>query len=365
MLCLSNINQLHSIFFTMRTVYVTIILLLCAGLVMFSSSSMLGAARGFELFISHVFPSLFPFLVCTCTLRNLGAFNLGKSNPFATLSKIFILSCTSGTPTGPLLIESCFNEKETQLSTNEKSIIAAICNLSSPVFIIGTVCTNMLGRPGLAYLVALSHYGTSAILLIIFAISLRNKFSFTRTPTIPRTKNLSSVLPKSISEASETMLHLGGTLIFFSVLIGLFGDFKPIQMLTQLDKGMLFGILEMTNGIGVLADADFNLRITLSLICALLSFGGICILMQVSTLIRISPITYILTKICHALISGLCCYLLYPCLSQASFAVNGSFDQRLFTSNCITIVELALCGVFASSIASLLSILVSGRTHVH
>lgn len=331
---------------------------------MLSSSSMLGAARGFELFISNVFPALFPFLVCTCALRKLGAFNLGKSNPLATLSKIFILSCTSGSPTGPLLIETCFSEKNTQLSITEKSVIAAICNLSSTVFIIGTVCTNMLGRPGLAYLIALSHYGTSAIMLIIAAIKMRSKLSFIGTPVMPCAGKISSILPESISEASETMLRLGGTLIFFSVLIGLLGDFAPIQMLPQLDKGVLFGFLEMTNGIGILAGAGFNLQITLSLICALLSFGGICILMQVSSLIQISPIAYILTKICHAFISGLCCYLLYPCLSQASFAVSGSLDQKLFTSNCITIVELALCGVFASSIASLLSIIISGKTHV-
>ncbi len=331
---------------------------------MFSSSSMLGAARGFELFISNVFPALFPFLVCTCALRKLGAFNLGKSKLFITLSKIFILSCTSGSPTGPLIIETCFGEKNTQLSVNERSVLAAICNLSSPLFIIGTVCTNMLGRPGLAYLVALSHYGTSAILLIIVAIKMRNKLSFIGSPSLPCPKRISSILPESISEASETMLRLGGTLIFFSVLIGLLGDFKPIQLLPQLDKGILFGFLEMTNGIGILAGAEFNLRITLSLICALLSFGGICILMQVSSLIRISPVAYISAKICHALISGLFCYLLFPCFSQVSHAVSGSFDQKLFTSNCITIAELALCGVFASSIASLLSIIISGKTHV-
>lgn len=331
---------------------------------MFSSSSMLGAAKGFELFISNVFPALFPFLVCTCVLRKLGAFNVGKSNPFVTLSKIFILSCTSGTPTGPLLIETCFGEKNTQLSVNEISVLAAICNLSSPVFIIGTVCTNMLGHPTLAYLVALSHYGTSAILLILAAIKMRSKLSFIGTPNMPCAKRLSSVLPESISEASETMLRLGGTLIFFSVLIGLLGDFKPIQMLPQLEKGILFGCLEMTNGIGILAGSAFNLRITLSLICGLLSFGGACILMQVSSLIKISPTAYLSTKICHAIISGLFCYLLFPYLSPVSCEVNSSFDQRLFTSNCITIVELALCGIFASSIASLLSIIISGKTHV-
>lgn len=331
---------------------------------MFSSSSMLGAARGFEMFVTHVFPALFPFLVCTYTLRKLGAFNVGKSNSFVTLAKIFLLSCVSGSPTGPLLIEACFGEKNTQLSVNERSVLASVCNLSSPVFIIGTICTNMLGRPSLAYLVALSHYGTAAMLLTIIAIKMHNKLSFNSTPGLPYKKRISSIIPESISEASETMLRLGGTLIFFSVLIGLLGDFKPIQFLPQLEKGILFGLFEMTNGIGSLAGAASNLRITLSFICVLLSFGGICILMQVSSLIRISPIAYISIKICHAFLSGLCCYLLFPCLSQVSYPVNSSFDQNLFTSNCITIAELALCGVFASSIASLLSIIISGKTHV-
>lgn len=55
----------------MRYFFVAVTAILCFGLVLFGPQAAAGAAEGFELFISCVFPSLFPFFVCVALLKGL------------------------------------------------------------------------------------------------------------------------------------------------------------------------------------------------------------------------------------------------------------------------------------------------------
>ncbi len=348
--------------FAMKSFFIAIILLLCTALVMFSSSSMLGAARGFELFIANVFPALFPFFVCISSLKRLGAFKVKNSKPAMTVLEIFMLCCISGSPTGSLLVDNSFGGDIPLLSLRKRSILSAICNLSSPVFIIGAVCTNMLGHTQLAIPIAISHYGTSALLLILFMVFNRNKIHAKETHTIGKPIGLQYVLPESIAESMQTMLRLGGTLIFFSVIIGILSGFHLITSMPPLDRGLIFGIIEMTNGIEILACSGIQPRLTLSLISALLSLGGICIFIQASSVSKLSPLPYLGTKLFHAITAGALCYFIFPYMPDKISAVTNSFDHTLFLANLLTMGELALCGAFASSIAILFSIIISGKT---
>ena len=94
---------------------IVVTMILVAALILFSSSSMLGAARGFELFISSVFPALFPFFVCISILKRLGMFEIRGKNTAGAIIRIFLVSCISGCPTGSLLTETCFGGKSPSL----------------------------------------------------------------------------------------------------------------------------------------------------------------------------------------------------------------------------------------------------------
>lgn len=60
---------------------------LCFGLVLFGPQAAAGAADGFELFISCVFPSLFPFFVCVALLKGLGVFGVKSGRVGAAIFK--------------------------------------------------------------------------------------------------------------------------------------------------------------------------------------------------------------------------------------------------------------------------------------
>ena len=76
----------------MRYFFVAVTAILCFGLVLFGPQAAAGAAEGFELFISCVFPSLFPFFVCVALLKGLGVFGVKSGRAGAAIFKIFAVS---------------------------------------------------------------------------------------------------------------------------------------------------------------------------------------------------------------------------------------------------------------------------------
>ena len=346
----------------MRHLLIVVTMILVAALILFSSSSMLGAARGFELFISSVFPALFPFFVCISILKRLGMFEIRGKNTAGAIIRIFLVSCIAGCPTGSLLTEICFGGKSPSLSLKKRSMMSAICNLSSPVFIIGTVCTNMLQRPKLAYLIALAHYGSAAIMIASFILINKKSFSFCTSSHPLGSQGISSILPGAITDSVTTMLKLGGTLVFFSVIISILQDIPIINKLFPAEHAVLFGILEMTNGIGLIASSGVNIKTTCCIICSLLSFGGICIFVQASSVAGTDAVSYLSVKLVHAILAWLICFLLFPLFRADSLPVSSGMDETLVVSRALAIGELALCGLFASCFAILFSVLISGRT---
>lgn len=354
----------------MRSIFTVLVFLLCILLVSFSQSSMLGAARGFELFVSSVFPALFPFFVCVSALKRMGAFATDNSKPTAVILKIFAVSCISGSPSGTLLTDNTFGGDINTLDLKKRSILSAITNLSSPVFIVGTVCTQMLKMPQLAYLIGFCHYGAAFLMLLVFILFNRKKLetlssavrkyssSINSRSAVP----LSTVIPSAIMDSVNTMLRIGGTLIFCMVLIGILDAFRFINMLNPILRGISFGLLEMTNGINFISGTGLDLHTKCCLITALLSFGGFCVYMQASGVAKVLPREYLITKLIHGISSASLAYVLFPFFINNSSPVSTILGDRLVLSRIITMGEMVICGIFASSAAALMAIFAAKRT---
>ena len=202
----------------MRYFFVAVTAILCFGLVLFGPQAAAGAADGFELFISCVFPSLFPFFVCVALLKGLGVFGVKSGRVGAAIFKIFAISLISGTPTGPMLIGSVLpestelNYNKQQLNSELRSALAALTNLASPVFIAGAVCSRMFGfrERKAALLLAISHYGAAALsvsLLMLLASALNCKFR----PAADSQSRIraAAVFPKAVRVACQAFQCLG------------------------------------------------------------------------------------------------------------------------------------------------------------
>ena len=113
-------------------------------------------------------------------------------------------------------------------------------------------------------------------------------------------KNLGKVLGQSIQNAVSTILLIGGYVVIFSVLVSILSNlhifeqigllllpfFKTLGFDTKLIEPLLCGILELTNGVNLIATVNIkNISQNVILSAFLLGFGGISVLLQVFSII--------------------------------------------------------------------------------
>ena len=116
------------------------------------------------------------------------------------------------------------------------------------------------------------------------------------------------LLEESLSDASASIMQVGGYVILFSVLLSLGNRFQLDQTLPGL---VALSSLEITTGIRLLTQIPTACQI--SCILFLTGFGGICALFQSAAMIRGSGLSlrpYIIEKLATGLVTSLLSFLL-------------------------------------------------------
>ncbi|MDO4531555.1 MAG: hypothetical protein Q4C06_06200 [Bacillota bacterium] len=313
-----------------------------------------------QLFLTRVFPSLFPFLAACGILLRLGtAERMGFFfRPFTRLlfgldgiaAFPFFLGTLSGYPAGAKLTAALYEKK--LISSAEASHILVFSNNPGPLFLVGTIGTGFFGSPLLGYGLLLSSFLGSVAAGFLWRFR-RKECSPRRlySPAAPVKCSISTLLSASISDALQTLLLIGGYLMLFSALsaaiaqIRLFPFLSDVLFFLPLSEtalqGFFCGLLEMTNGSYLLSQAQDALRLPLT--AFLLSFGGLSILGQtfgVLTNVPISKKDYLKGKLCHALFSSLFLSLLLPFLEQNAQKAVPVFS--LFTETAFSLSFLWL-----------------------
>lgn len=322
-------------------------------LLCFPAEMLAASAKGVQLWLTKVFPSLFPFLVaCGILLRIGAAQRMGAAlrplmQPLFHLPGIaafpFFFGLLSGYPMGAKLTAQLYEQR--QLSLADAQQLLAFSNCPGPLFLIGTVGVGFFGMPAFGYLLWLSAFLGAVATGILF----RRKKSVPtfHSVSVPSCQTLAEVLSASVADALRTILLIGGYLILFAVLsaameqAGLFSllsrllFFLPLS--TETLRGFCSGILEMTNGAHLLSRSPDGLRLRLTLVAFLVSFGGLSILGQTFGVLAAMPISkkdYIKGKLINALFSSLSFFLLYPFFypyAQKEVPVFFSLTETSFT----------------------------------
>lgn len=140
--------------------------------------------------------------------------------------------------------------------------------------------------------------------------------------------NLGEALSESISSATSTILMIGGFVVLFSVIISIFNKsgitnlvlllFEPVCKLlhipSTISSSLFIGILEITNGISLIAGIKLKqISINIILSSFLLGFGGFSVLLQVLSIVSKSDLSikpYIIGKILHGFFAAFYTYLM-------------------------------------------------------
>ncbi len=319
-------------------------------LILFSSTNLIAAKNGLTLWVTAVIPSLFPFFVATKLLSytNVVAF-LGKLlNPImrplfhvpGEAGFAFLMGLISGYPVGAKIV-SHFMEQGI-CTKEEAERMLAFTNNSGPLFIIGTVGITLFGNTQVGILLFVTHILACisvGIVLRLFSSKSKKDFSFANkkksnstTSNIENKKNvtfssLGEVLGKSIMNSISTILMIGGFVVIFSVLLSILKQshlldavsnlFTPIFSFFQIPQECVApffsGIIELTNGVSLIANIPLKTVSTSIILCAfLLGFGGISVLLQVFSIVAkngLSIKTYFYGKLLQGLFAALYTFL--------------------------------------------------------
>lgn len=299
-----------------------------------------GATNGLLLWFHKVLPSLLPFIILTNILASLGVVMTAcrKISPLTQkllgLSGsslfVFTMGLIAGYPTGAKLTGQLLVQK--QLSSTEAQKLLYFSNNCGPLFIIGTVGTLLLGSSKIGYFLFFIHILSALTLMFLyrFYIPTVNSTTTKRIPSCspPPPTSLATLFNTSLQNAMDTIVYVGGYIIFFSVLVNFFKHARLLQTvthtlsyLTGLDTTLLqsafLGSLELSTGISSIAplfQTVFSLSL-LALIAGIIAFGGFCVYFQSLYFLQNTSLKtglYLFSKLLQALFSGLYVYLFYP-----------------------------------------------------
>lgn len=321
-------------------------------LILFSKQSLLAAQNGLDLFLNSVLPSIFPFLVVVNIIINLDILKkiCKLFNPLT--KKVFnlpgistlpiIIGLISGYPIGAKISNDLYSKNLISKNTAEK--LLGFTNNSGPLFILSYVGISLYHDLMTGILLLCTHILSAITVGIIFG--LFDKKNTDRTyidmryeqyingscesldKKIPKNISFSQIVIDSVKNSVNTILIIGGFIIFFSVIIQLLESSNlfyalsvPINSMlitlglpTELTIPTLQGLVEITNGLERLSNVTtvpYVYKVCIS--AFILGIGGLSIYMQTLTIIidnNLSTKKYIIGKILQGILAFIFTYIL-------------------------------------------------------
>lgn len=277
-----------------------------------------GACEGLLLWFRIVFPTLFPFILISDLLLRCGGLKVISDMIGYWIGKIFSVSRDGsfavlagflcGYPMGAKITADLY--RNGNIGKKEASYLLSFCNNTSPVFIINYIVKSMLKDNSLLLPSLFILYSVPVLLSFIFRFIYRHKEyktdrTYSRETPVCRSKAASaSVFDDCIMDAFESIVKVGGYIIFFSILIRLIQKAEeniPIVF-------CFLPFLEITQGIHTIAEAGLTINISYPFIMAVSAFGGICSIAQTACMIRgtgLGIYPYIIQKLAAATAASL------------------------------------------------------------
>ena len=320
-----------------------IFILFTLSLVVFSASNLIAAKNGLLLWINSVVPSLFPFFIatellsCTNIISILGSYLSFLMRPLFNVpgegAFPFIMGIVSGYPTGAKIVSDFKNRGI--CSNIEAERLLAFTNNSGPLFIIGTVGISFFGNSQVGFLLLLTHLLACITVGFIFRFwkiksteaNIQIQKNILHKRKTININNLGEILIDSIKKSTSTIVLIGGFVILFSVIISIINNsgllyffcqllnplFKNTPINSEFLSGFIGGIIELTNGINLVANIHEKAISINIIVCSfLLGFGGFSVVLQVWGIISTANISikpYIIGKLLQGIFAALYTYL--------------------------------------------------------
>lgn len=308
----------------------TILIFLCSILILYivlnPKECIAFTIAGTKLFFYAVFPSLFPFLVIVNLIISFGGIEIYSKllgnlicKPLGLpkqCSLVLLVSVFCGYPLGARYAAELYDQNLLDNKTFQR--LLNIATNGSPLFIIGTVGTAMLGHPILGYILIVSNILSCIAMGLLLPGRYKAKDNMLINKSyVPKNINLGVAMKIALEDAVKTCMSIGSFVIIFSVLINIIksnGYFHTALMIIsnytfipfEIFQGLILGVLEVTNGCNLIASSSISFDYKLIITSFLIAFSGLSITSQVHSLVYkhgVSMKKYISLKVLQGIIS--------------------------------------------------------------
>ena len=362
--------RLKRVFLSILSVSLIILILL------FPVQALQGAKNGLSAFALSVVPALFPFFVATGLFTKLGAATRLSTALRPLMRPLFglpgqsalpiFLSVVSGYPNGARATAALYEAK--QLTQTQARRTMAFASTVGPSFVFSVLAASLLGNPRFAWALFLPH------LLAAFLTGQIGRFCLPdRTPASGPSAPFQSVptpafhrcFISAVQEAVTALLYVGGFIVFFFTLSNLLLALGVLPLLARIIRPLfslfgyppalalpfLRGLFEMTDGCLSLCATGYPAAALLPLLCALISFGGLCVQTQQALFVSPCGLRFsegLFFKTVHGVLAFSLCSVLVrhitlPSVGTVSVSAIGFGRRLLFSTGLLFISALILC----------------------
>ena len=318
----------------MKNIMKSVILLAFLAILLLQPAPIIAATKtGFLTWADKVIPSLFPFFVLTRLMvyyqvpQLIGKLLAPLFKYLLHLSPItffvMLMSMISGNPSGSKMARDYYDQR--LISDREMEGLMYFCNFSSPLFILGTVGVVLYQSTTIGYLLLIAHLvGSLTVFLACYPL-LRNKHALSQVKIQLPTQSFSSILIDCIEGSLQTLIRIGGIIVFFYIIsealtIIHFTSFistltSPLLTSINLSSAdpLIAGILEFTQGVTKVSQSSASLQIKLILTAFIVGFTGLSVHTQsfmFAKNLKIPYFKYLMMRILHGTTSSIIMVLL-------------------------------------------------------
>jgi hypothetical protein len=324
--------------YSMKKLFYLFIVCMFFYFIKYPSRALLASQNGILLWFNQILPTLLPFSILSNVLLSAWGKNRPTERRFLRINmwEWFVILCglCFGFPIGSKLAADIYAGGNT--TKKRAQILAAFTNNMSPAFVGSYVCTSVLGRPDLIFLIYAVLYGPPLVIgcLRLCLDSGRHPHSQTGEAgaehaysgmadhpgqgRLASQKNTASrfqidmqIIDAGIMNSFLTLMKLCGYIVIFSITADMI---LHIRFLPGLSGTILVGLTEVTNGIAQLSHLTYPEPVKILLAVLFLSLGGLSGIAQTGAMLSPCGLpmkNYIRSKLLYMSCSVICLCILF------------------------------------------------------
>lgn len=320
-------------------------------LLLYPESASRSVRSAISLCLDTVIPSLFPFLIVSTLVGEIGVFD-ALSEKADKLSRsifglsgnalpIILMSLIGGYPVGAILI--CNATEKGKLTQNEARRLMLFCVNPGPSFVISIVGSSLFNSTRIGIFIFISISLSSLLTGVLLRFTMKNTDVYFYCSERKRDSITDTDFSAAVNKAVSGMINICVWIVIFNCL-------KSLSEIIITNEFLLM-FLEMTTEI-TSAAVFVSSRFSIPVMSAIISFGGFCVHFQILTYLRKIKIRYSLFLTVRMLVSFIsalitaCLIGLFPDYCSVFSLGSKPTTTESVQSFPVTAFLMLMCGLY-------------------